>query len=536
MPHPRGEIVATSGRLTPGYYNNPAANKQAFVTIGGRRHFRTGDVGMLVDGKLKVHIRAFSSSSSLLASIIFYFKFLCVSVLNAVCSFPLYADVFHSYNCICNIRTPKVIDRKSAMFKLANGLFVAPAPLEALFEESPFIKQALVCAGAGARGVYIVAVLTDAGAEACSGTSDGGAVGGSGSGSGSGGGSNAKAFNPSPVLQACAQLAANDGRKGHEMPYCAVLTTEEWTVDNGCLTSNLKICRPALLRKFNPPKQNLAFCSGGKPTTDAAATIAAATTSASSKDTKVYNKSNGNALSSGLVQVLRETVPPLESPDVALPSGEQTLYGLGADSLTLAVVRTTLQSRFGLSIPLVKLAGATLWDLNAAMLGGGVESLPDDDDGPEALRVEADAVRNEWSTRSSTGGGSGGSGGDTAGGYAATDAGSCLESKTTVFLTGVTGFVGAFLLHELLDRDPSVHVICMARAEDDAAASVRVRSTLYQYHLVCDCTRWTAVAGDLAAPEIKGRLGMREETWGWLEQSIDVRAHTRTRTRTRTHI
>lgn len=44
MPHPRGEIVATSGRLTPGYYNNPAANEAAFVTIGGKRHFRTGTV------------------------------------------------------------------------------------------------------------------------------------------------------------------------------------------------------------------------------------------------------------------------------------------------------------------------------------------------------------------------------------------------------------------------------------------------------------------------------------------------------------
>ena len=143
-----------------------------------------------------------------------------------------------------------VVDRKSAMFKLSNGLFIAPAPLELLFEQSMLIKQALVCSGAGsggslphanARGVSVVVVLTDAGVEACSRPH---------SGSGSTPSSAAQSasplqFDPSPILQECAKLAFNAGKKSHEIPGSAVLTTEEWSTENGYLTSSLKICRSA---------------------------------------------------------------------------------------------------------------------------------------------------------------------------------------------------------------------------------------------------------------------------------------------------
>ena len=54
LPHPRGEIVAHSPRVTPGYYNDAEATSQAFVTIGGKKFFRTGDIGQLVDGKVQI--------------------------------------------------------------------------------------------------------------------------------------------------------------------------------------------------------------------------------------------------------------------------------------------------------------------------------------------------------------------------------------------------------------------------------------------------------------------------------------------------
>ena len=54
LPHPRGEIVAHSARVTPGYYNDAKSTEEAFVTIGGKKFFRTGDIGELVDGRVQV--------------------------------------------------------------------------------------------------------------------------------------------------------------------------------------------------------------------------------------------------------------------------------------------------------------------------------------------------------------------------------------------------------------------------------------------------------------------------------------------------
>lgn len=39
--------------MTPGYYGDAEATAERFVTVGGLSFFRTGDVGELVNGKLK---------------------------------------------------------------------------------------------------------------------------------------------------------------------------------------------------------------------------------------------------------------------------------------------------------------------------------------------------------------------------------------------------------------------------------------------------------------------------------------------------
>ena len=76
----------------------------AFVNIGGQQFFRTGDVGEMVNGKIKV------------------------------------------------------IDRIKACFKLANGVFVAPSPLETMFLNGcPLISQVFVLGGIGMRSIGVVA-------------------------------------------------------------------------------------------------------------------------------------------------------------------------------------------------------------------------------------------------------------------------------------------------------------------------------------------------------------------------------------------
>ena len=76
-----------------------------------------------------------------------------------------------------------------------------------------------------------------------------------------------------------------------------------------------------------------------------------------------------------------------------------------------------------------------------------------------------------------------------------------------VLLTGATGFLGAFLLHELLvTTDSTVH--CLVRARDTEDGSRRVLENLRSYGLDTGSSagRLVIICGDLAKP----RLGLTE--------------------------
>ena len=52
----------------------------------------------------------------------------------------------------------RIIDRCKAHFKLAQGIFVAPAPLEATLRRSPLVAQAFVWGTGTMRAVVAVVV------------------------------------------------------------------------------------------------------------------------------------------------------------------------------------------------------------------------------------------------------------------------------------------------------------------------------------------------------------------------------------------
>ncbi len=97
-----------------------------------------------------------------------------------------------------------------------------------------------------------------------------------------------------------------------------------------------------------------------------------------------------------------------------------------------------------------------------------------------------------------------------------------LRDARSVFLTGATGFLGAFLLDELLRRtEAGIH--CLVRPREDLMAPIR--DNLRRYGL-----RWSdedlkrrvvPVAGDLGEP----LFGMTEEAFGKLAEEVDVIFH-----------
>jgi thioester reductase-like protein len=91
-----------------------------------------------------------------------------------------------------------------------------------------------------------------------------------------------------------------------------------------------------------------------------------------------------------------------------------------------------------------------------------------------------------------------------------------------ILLTGATGFVGAFLLRDLLRRTTAV-VHCLVRASGPDAALDRLRANLAWYRLQdeVDLCRVRVVVGDLAQPS----LGLPAETFDDLAQRVDVVYH-----------
>jgi thioester reductase-like protein len=93
-----------------------------------------------------------------------------------------------------------------------------------------------------------------------------------------------------------------------------------------------------------------------------------------------------------------------------------------------------------------------------------------------------------------------------------------LEGSRHLFVTGATGFIGAFLLAELLTKTRAV-VHCLVRAADADEGARRLRDTLRRYRLIDDraADRVVPVVGDLSQP----RLGLAEGEFDALAATID---------------
>jgi L-2-aminoadipate reductase len=98
-------------------------------------------------------------------------------------------------------------------------------------------------------------------------------------------------------------------------------------------------------------------------------------------------------------------------------------------------------------------------------------------------------------------------------------------SKITVFLTGSTGFLGSFILAQLLSLQVVGKVICLVRGKSEADAFERLRSSsedrgVWQNTWV-DQKRVSVVTGDLSAP----KFGLQDSLWVTLCETVDAVVH-----------
>lgn len=95
-------------------------------------------------------------------------------------------------------------------------------------------------------------------------------------------------------------------------------------------------------------------------------------------------------------------------------------------------------------------------------------------------------------------------------------------SVRDVFLTGATGFLGVFLLKELLDRGLTVH--CLVRAADADSALARLTANLDTYELADTIAtdRIRVVPGDVTLP----KFGLSDGDYAELADRVEASYHT----------
>ncbi|KAI9762516.1 MAG: large subunit of alpha-aminoadipate reductase [Chaenotheca gracillima] len=99
-----------------------------------------------------------------------------------------------------------------------------------------------------------------------------------------------------------------------------------------------------------------------------------------------------------------------------------------------------------------------------------------------------------------------------------------LSQSPVVFLTGATGFLGAYVLRNLLTRrSPSVKVIAHVRAKSPEAGLERIRRTCEAYGIWSGtwASSLECVTGDLDQPH----LGLSKSNWERLANEIDIVIH-----------
>lgn len=97
------------------------------------------------------------------------------------------------------------------------------------------------------------------------------------------------------------------------------------------------------------------------------------------------------------------------------------------------------------------------------------------------------------------------------------------KALNNIFLTGASGYIGAFLLNELLKSPYTNTIYCLVRSKNPEEAQWKLQKTLKEY-LLWDSNKLKKVVpitGDLEKPN----LGLGKADYEWLKQHIDIVYH-----------
>jgi fatty acid CoA ligase FadD9 len=274
--------------------------------------------------------------------------------------------------------------------------------------------------------------------------------------------------NPNPqfydaVLQDLRLIADKESLRKHEIPSRLIIDFEPFTPENGLLTSNMKPCRHKLAAHYGDRL-------------------------------KQYNT---------IEQRLKTIIETTVGQSFSTGKEDDVFISTGGDSLTAVRLSRMIENDLGISVPLRALLqpNMTLQQLAAVIKDPSQISSMSPSIMPQLLN---DAELDLGIT-----------------------VGKCKNTATSpsiIFVTGTTGFVGAFLLAELLSVHPiECKFVCLVRCESLMNPLDRIKQNMLFYQIWNEDfqTRIIPLQGDLA----KSCFGLDNETYDALANQIDLIFH-----------
>lgn len=192
-----------------------------------------------------------------------------------------------------------------------------------------------------------------------------------------------------------------------------------------------------------------------------------------------------------------------------LPDPQEGLFDLGMDSLMAVELVGSIRSQLQAELPIAEFMQASnIATLAALLLKQFAPNATTEDVTVSVLNLNDEAVLDESI-------------------YPVTETAEQTKTAeqteiTSILLTGASGFLGAFLLSELLEKTEA-DIYCLVRAADTVAGMRKIQNNLKSYNLWKEqhSSRIIPVVGDLS----QHRLGLSPEQFEKLAQQIDVIYH-----------
>jgi fatty acid CoA ligase FadD9 len=420
-PYPRGELLLKTENMFPGYYKRPEVTAGVFDADG---YYRTGDV-------------------------------------------------------VAEVATGRLVyvDRRNNVLKLAQGEFVTVAKLEAVFGNSPLVRQIYVYGNSAHPYLLAVVVPTEEALAHYAG----------------------EALKPA-IADSLQSVAKEAGLQSYEVPRDFIVETTPFTLENGLLTGIRKLAWPKLKQHYGERLEQLyADLAQGQA--------------------NELSELRRNGTDAPVLQTVSRAAAALLGASTTDLSPDTHFTDLGGDSLSALTFGNLLHEIFDIDVPVGVIVSpandlAAIADYIEGERQGSKRPSFASVHGRDAVEVHASDLALDKFIDASTL-------------AAAPTLPRPSAEVRTVLLTGATGFLGRYLALEWLERMDLVDgkVIALVRAKSDADARARLDKTfdsgdpkLLAHYRALAADHLEVIAGDKG----EANLGLDQQTWQRLADTVDL--------------